>query len=256
VLSARSGWRRLRPDIRVHRRIGADATVQWGRYRYQTTWVVHGLARRVGGTVEPPLPGSFQIEIGQDLTASIHVCAHEEPHYILDQEPLDLRRYLTAAAATGPGLVPRLPWEIHVGRVDQVGRFDIVPVFQGLGGRAGSPMPHRFHEVEPVGGEVGGVISPALPEGTGPRFEFFGVTATGAPVPLGSLPVPPSYGSPRYYATLDEFARLRVHPGYPSYLPARSLDEVFRIPGSVLREPMDPWHPDPDGDLDPFSGEH
>ncbi len=270
-LATRSGWRPLRPDIRIHRRISAETTIQWGRYRYQTEAVTKGLSRTTGGGVEQAEAGWFQIEVSQDLIPSINICAQREPHYVLDVPGLDLAPLLTMANYAGPGLAPRLPWELHVWRVDQHGARTTVAVFTDLAERAGHPMPVRFQEIEPLGEEVRGVIGgsplpaplPAADDARTLRFQFVGIPAGGGePVPLGELPVPPTQHGERppaglqYFATLDERARLRVHPGYPRYLPADDLDQVHRVPGSVLRAPMDPFRPEWDRDLDPFTGEH
>ncbi|GJF27890.1 hypothetical protein KNE206_05900 [Kitasatospora sp. NE20-6] len=280
----RTGWQRLIPSVDLHRIMGRDRSMEWGRYRY--------LAHGSPDAAAPPDDVWFQIELDQELIPSLLLCRgdrhgvrprlqpfHAEElaqHLIggdLDSRPLELAAVPDLAGCFEHGRLVRVP-RIGVRPAGEPGPaaevFPASPARSALTYDFVTDGPNTAGRgfATPGGVEAAGAVS-ALPLPTvGPdhllpdSYEFWADAGEG-PVALGTLTVPLTADAPHtpvgpvpVWALLDGRGRLRLHRGFPAHLPARTLAEMERLPGHVLRTAMDPGITDWNDDWDPFTGDH
>jgi hypothetical protein len=261
-LAARSVWHLMPPDIRVHRDLGDDTSIEWGELQF------HMLAHAAGKTgvdldPQPPADLHFQVQIDQDLVPMIFLCRGGRPQFLAHESADDISGYLpknwlTSAAGT------QAPFWIQV--TDAAGKMDAAGVGRDIFGvRQSGPAPRLVHSMATL--EPGAEPEPtmitdvALPDpdrsGPRPRWIFSGMDAAGNVYPIAEVPVPIMGDHPaRYYASLDRLGRLRVHMGYPRYLSTNRIADMLTHTGVVYHASLPPGDRMWDEHWNPFNGGH
>ncbi|WP_089154645.1 hypothetical protein [Micromonospora sp. NBS 11-29] len=215
---------------------------------------------------------------GRDRDSRFAVSLLDHPELrdcVVDGRLARVPRITVAAVGAAPAQAPPAPVEVFAGGpAEQV--FDVDLATDGprvgdaswigsVNGSAGWGWPASVAGGTATPGVVSPVALPDPPDG-GPvpeRFVFWADSDTGKPVPIGELEPPRT--APRddgealdlpFWAILNERGELRVHSGYPVYLPAQNLETMETKPGFVCTLAFDPGVSDRNPDWDPFTGEH
>ncbi|MER8185120.1 hypothetical protein [Kitasatospora sp. NPDC094015] len=283
----RTAWRRLIPSIDLHRIMGRDRSMEWGRYRY----LAH--SRPEDGAVLPE-DVWFRIELDQELIPTLLLCRGDrqgvrprlQPFHAgdpahapwdggdLESRPVDLATVPALAGCFEDGRLVRVPGlsarpageagtpvpVFPPGEALTVLEYDFVTDGPAAAARPGFPTPG---EVETPGAVSPGPLPTTGPDHLVPEEYDLWADTPGGPVALGRLRSPkvehlpqPPIGPVPVWALLDGRGRLRLHRGHPAHLEARSLAEMEAMPGYVFRTAMDPGISDWNDDWDPFTGDH
>ncbi|MEU9890368.1 hypothetical protein [Sphaerisporangium sp. NPDC051011] len=272
TLAARAAeWQPMIPNFEIHRPTGWGRTIQWGvfrTYNYQD----RGGYRPDRTIFEPSSDGTrpalvrAQLEVDQSLTPYLHL-SHGPAHYhvgVVANQVIDLRSALGASCwSTEERRLRELPATVCVVAADADGSTGAVELFPqwrpAPGDEVTGYFTRFFHdEAHLESPAVPGVISAPLPPPSSEGdYRFFLRRPDGKEEELDMLHVTGRRGpAARYVASLDVRGRLRLHRGEPRYWEAKSVRDVERTPGSVLRVSMEPGEPELRPERNPFNGRH
>jgi hypothetical protein len=268
-LVARAPWKQLLPTFEVHRPRGRDKTIQWGVFRYYTYRSPDGF--QLDPTIWGPTGGGTRdaliramLEIDQSLAPWLYLC-YGEAHHFIDVPP-EQEAVLRGALGdgcwdSGAQRLRELPAEVWVAATspeDQPCR--LFPAWVPADGQAADPyFDVFFHtspdlESRPTPGKISESLPPPPADGD---YAFFLRWPDGSQRELPPLRATGTRESTaRYVATLDQTGTLRLHRGEPRFWAARSMRDVERTPGSVLKIRMEDGVPDIMPGWDPFNGKH
>jgi hypothetical protein len=271
-LVARAPWKHLLPTFEVHRPRGREQTIQWGVFKYYTYHSPDGF--RLDPAIWGPTGGGTRdalikamLEIDQSLAPWLYLC-NGEPHYYIDVAPEQealLRGMLGEECWDGAAQRLRgLPAEVWVAAIEADGSREeearLFPIWMPAEGQtADDYFDVFFHtspdlESKPTPGRISDSLPPPPADGD---YAFFLRWPDGSQRELPPLHATGDRGSTaRYAATLDRTGTLRLHRGEPRFWAARSMRDVERTPGSVLKIRMDDGVPDTMPGWDPFNGKH
>jgi hypothetical protein len=272
ALVARSKWEHLLPTFEVHRPKGREQTIQWGVFKYYSHHDPDGF--QPDPAIWGPSGGGARdaqimamLEVDQGLTPYLHLC-HGDPHYyvgVAPEQAIELRDALDNACwSAADRRLRELPAAVWVAvRDDNSSRDERVELFapwpSGDGVRTTDYFNTFFHEERDLESvrTPGRISVPLPPPPALGDYVFYLRWPDGAEQQLPPLHATGQRGlTARYVATLDVQGSLRLHRGEPPFWAARSLRDVERIPGSVLRIRMDEGVSDLNPGWDPFSGRH
>jgi hypothetical protein len=271
-LVARAPWEPLLPTFEVHRPRGREQTIQWGVFKYYTYHSQDGF--QLDPAIWGPTGGGTRdalikamLEIDQGLTPWLHLC-HGEPHYYVNvaaDQAATLRDALGAECWDAPAQRLReLPAEVLVAGREADGKpNEKVLLFPAWAPGEGRPADEYFNvffhtsfdlESKPVLGRISASLPPPPADGD---YAFYLRWPGGGERELPPLHATGDRGTTaRYVATLDRQGTFRLHRGEPRFWPARTMRDVERTPGSVLKIRMDDGVPDNMPGWDPFNGKH